>query len=109
MSGVKGKSGGARKNAGGARPGAGRKPNPVVTIPAEDLQVDDPVLFLTGVMKDPLADIKLRADAAKALLPYKYAKVGEGGKKEQRQGAAKTAAGGKFAATPAPPLRQRMN
>lgn len=33
MAGVKGKSGGPRKNAGGARPGAGRKPK--VTTPAK--------------------------------------------------------------------------
>ncbi|HEL4830206.1 hypothetical protein [Stenotrophomonas geniculata] len=35
MAGVKGKSGGPRKNAGGARPGAGRKPKQPVPVPAK--------------------------------------------------------------------------
>lgn len=35
MAGVKGKSGGPRKNAGGARPGAGRKPKQPIPVPAK--------------------------------------------------------------------------
>ncbi|WP_164242345.1 hypothetical protein ACL5HQ_13735 [Stenotrophomonas maltophilia] len=35
MAGVKGKSGGQRKNAGGARPGAGRKPKQPTPVPAK--------------------------------------------------------------------------
>lgn len=36
MAGVKGKSGGPRKNAGGARPGAGRKPKAAMSTKAEE-------------------------------------------------------------------------
>lgn len=58
----------------------------------------DPLAYLAAVMTSEAADPRLRLDAAKALLPYKYAKLGEKGKKEQRLEAAKGAAGGKFAA-----------
>lgn len=102
MAGVKGKSGGPRPNSGGARPGAGRKPQepPKVDI----VGGDDPKAFLIALMKDSGVDARLRADAAKALLPYVYQKLGEGGKKEERAGAAKKAAEGKFKPTAPPKL-----
>lgn len=63
---------------------------------------DDPKTWLLAAMKNPLLDPRQRIDAAKAALPYCHQKLGEGGKKEQKQDAAKKAAGGKFA-TSAPP------
>lgn len=110
MAGVKGRSGGPRANAGGARPGAGRKkkepPAPLPeTIPASD----DPMAFLIDVMNNPEAEPRARIDAAKALLPYTHAKIGEGGKKDQKAEAAKKASGGKFAATAPPKLRPNVH
>lgn len=84
MAGVAGKSGGPRKNSGGARPGAGRKPKPP-SIANLALTFDDPAKFLAAVMNDAMTDVKIRTDAAKALMPYKHARLGEGGKKEQAQ------------------------
>jgi phage terminase small subunit len=88
MAGVKGKSGGPRKNAGGARPGAGRKPKePVVTSYA------DPLDFLRAVWTGEVDASATQVRAAQAALPFKHQKLGEGGKKEQRQDAAKKVAG----------------
>lgn len=53
----------------------------------------DPKDFLTAVMNDGGEDVKLRVDAAKALMPYIHAKPGEKGKKQERQEAAEKAAG----------------
>ena len=103
MSGVKGKSG-------GKRPGAGRKPAPKVVIagPApftvESLAHKDPQTFLMALMNDIEADVKVRADAAKALLPFMHQKLGEGGKKDLKQEAAKKAGTGKFGAIVPPHL-----
>jgi phage terminase small subunit len=55
------------------------------------------------VMNDPAAEPRARIDAAKALLPYTYPKLGEGGKKEQTADAAKKVAG-RFAAAAPPKL-----
>ena len=64
----------------------------------------DPKHFLMAAMNDGELDDKLRIDAAKALMPFVHSKLGEGGKKDQRQDAAKKAAGGKFAASAPPKL-----
>jgi phage terminase small subunit len=112
---------------GGYRPGAGRKPAPKVTlkIAAPDFEtaqiqsdapadippplVDvlshkDPKVFLLALMNDPGADVKLRADAAKSLMPFMHLKLGEGGKKDQKQTEAQKAASGKFSAAAPPKL-----
>ena len=107
MAGVKGRSGGPRANSGGARPGAGRKPAPKVMLDipvpvADSLAHKDPMVFLMALMNDLEADIKVRADAAKALLPFIHGKKGEGGKKDEQLDAAKKAGKGRFAAAPAP-------
>lgn len=111
---------GVRGRSGGARPGAGRKPKEpqklavaVPDIPSELPKVEippgvtlahtDPKLFLLALMNDLEADVKLRADAAKALMPFMHTKLGEGGKKEQQAEAARKVAS-KFAAA-APPLK----
>jgi phage terminase small subunit len=111
MSGVKGKSGGARQGTGGARPGtggarpgAGRKPKPKPVLAVSSEPDSDPKKFLQSVMNDELADPRIRMDAAKALLPFMHQKLGEGGKKDERLNAAKKIATGKFSPV-APPLR----
>lgn len=56
----------------------------------------DPREFLRAAMNDFAMEPKLRIDAAKALMPYEFAKKGEGGKKEQQTEAAKQAGTGRF-------------
>ena len=58
--------------------------------------VDDPLEYLKRVMNDHLEDPKLRADAAKALMPFIHQRQGETGKKEQKQAAAEQAGIGRF-------------
>ena len=102
MAGVKGRSGGARPNS-GPRPKEPVKlaiPEPIT----ESLAHKDPKIFLLALMNDIEADVKLRADAAKALLPFMHQKLGEGGKKDEKANAAKKASTGKFGAAP-PPLK----
>lgn len=94
MAGVKGRSG-------GARPGAGRPKKEVEPIEVPS-KAGDPQAFLEALMDDVNADPRMRLEAAKALMPFKYAKLGEGGKKDVKQDAAKKAAAGKFAASAAP-------
>jgi|JI10StandDraft_1071094.scaffolds.fasta_scaffold111011_3 hypothetical protein len=65
---------------------------------------DSPLGFLLGVMNDEEQDPRLRVRAAIAAAQYKHAKVGEGGKKDAKQGAADVVAGGKFAAAAPPKL-----
>lgn len=97
MAGVKGRSG-------GARPGAGR-PSKQPQHLELSVHFEDPQAFLRAVMNDSGADAKLRVDAAKALMPYVHARLGETGKKDAKNAAAKDkAAAGRYAAA-APPLR----
>ena len=57
----------------------------------------DPLAFLEEIWTDPVEDMKLRLDAAKAALPYFHGKVAEKGKKETKADDAKKATqGGKF-------------
>ena len=58
--------------------------------------VEDPMEYLKRVMNDPLEDPKLRADAAKALMPFIHQRQGETGKKEQKQAAAEQTNTGRF-------------
>ncbi len=93
---------------GGYRPGAGRKKPEAVklSIPVpvvETLAHKDAKVFLMALMNDLEADIKLRADAAKALLPFQHAKV-ENTIKSDKDSAAKKAATGKFGAAAPPKL-----
>lgn len=103
MAGVKGRSGGARPNTGGARPGAGRPKKEPVLIASKDLLTSDPKQFLTALMNDPEAEIKLRADAAKALLAAELRMAEAKGKKEQKQEAAEKVAS-RFAPAAPPKL-----
>lgn len=63
----------------------------------------DPKAFLIAAMNDQGTEKKLRIDAAKALMPFVHHKLGEGGKKEQRDEAAKKVAS-KFAPAAPPKL-----
>lgn len=87
---------------GGARPGAGRPKKEPVVLPMA-AYYDDPLTFLKAVMNDSGSEAKLRVDAAKALMPFMHQKLGEGGKKEQKNEEAKKVAG-RFAQAMAPRL-----
>lgn len=95
MAGVKGKSG-------GYRPGAGAKPRAPILLDLGQ-KFDDPKDFLIKAMSSTALDLRLRIDAAKALLPYQYAKAGEG-KKQEAEAAASRVAKGKFAPATPPKL-----
>ncbi len=118
MAGVKGRSG-------GARPGAGRKPKVVTrreqhqeiaaeqkvaeqkqaadaaAATAASLGITDPRDFLLAAMLSKFPASPAQMDAAKALLPYFHPKMGETGKKDERNEAA-TKVGGVYARS-APP------
>lgn len=78
-------------------------PAPTFDISAALLHTD-PKAFLTAAMNDGALDPKLRIDAAKALMPFTHNKLGEGGKKDQRQDAARKAGAGKFGSAEPPKL-----
>ena len=78
-------------------------PTPAFDINAA-LMHTDPKAFLTIAMNDQALDAKSRIDAAKALLPFTHAKLGEGGKKDQRQDAARKAGAGKYGSAEPPKL-----
>lgn len=60
------------------------------------LMFRDPKAFLLAVMNDSKSEAKLRVEAAKTLMPFVHAKKGEGGKKDEKEAAAKAAASGRF-------------
>ena len=82
---------------------ADSKPEPRPIITKKDIETAgsraDPLKFLEEIWTDPVEDMKMRMDAAKAALPYFHGKVAEKGKKESRADEAKDIAqsGGKFA------------
>jgi len=69
---------------------------------------DDPEVLLIAMMNDTSLDARVRGDFAKALMPFKHQKLGEGGKKQQRVDGAKAATHGKFGG-PLPPPRLVSN
>lgn len=126
MAGVKGKSGGPRKNAGGARPGAGRKKKaPVqpakesanaksaVTVEMEpqphggalkrthekpvELSGLDMLEMLQAVALGKVMATALQVRAAIAAVQYTHTKRHDGGKKEEDAENAKKASTGRFA------------
>lgn len=102
MAGVKGKSGGPRKNSGGARPGAGRKPKPkAVPVPVKQ-DGRDMLALLQDVALGLLDATPTQVRAAIAAVQYTHIKKADGGKKDEVLDRAKKAAGGKFAAAKAP-------
>ena len=78
-------------------------PTPTFDINAALLHTD-PKAFLTAAMNDGALDPKLRIDAAKALMPFTHNKLGEGGKKDQKNEEAKKVAS-RFAAAVPPKLK----
>ena len=102
MAGVKGKSGGARQ-------GSGPKPAKPTLVAPETAKV------VPGEPLDPRPTLELVAmghmevspqqfKALTALLPYVHIKKGDGGKKDEKQDAAKKAGAGKFGASAPPRL-----
>lgn len=104
MAGVKGKSGGPRKNAGGARPGAGRPRKPKGDQAPKPISDRDMLQMLQDVALGKVEATALQVRAAIAAVQYTHAKMGEGGKKEKKQAAAESKAGGRFATPPPPRL-----
>lgn len=134
MAGTKGKSGGPRANSGGARAGAGRKPKSAPAKSANGLAAksggvavslesqphggalkrskSEPVLIEDRDMLQLLQDVALgrveattvQVRAAIAAVQYTHTKKGDGGKKDERANAAKTAATGRFAPKTPPKL-----
>lgn len=75
------------------------------SVPPEEVTTD-PKEHLQAILKNPLADPKLKLEAAKALLPYVHKKLGDQGKKEQQQERAGEVAGrGRFGPQQPPTLR----
>lgn len=70
---------------------------------AAALQHQDPKNFLLAAMNDIELDPKQRIDAAKALMPFIHQRLGEGGKKEQKDAEAKKVAS-RFAPAAPPKL-----
>ena len=95
MAGVKGRSG-------GARPNSGPKKAPPVLIEVGGA-FSKPEEFLKAVMNDGETDVRLRVDAAKALLSAEVRRTENGGKKDARLESAKKVAA-KFAAAMPPKL-----
>lgn len=99
----------SRRAAPAAAPAASAKsPAP----PSGDEDVDplngahyvDPMDFLAAAMNAPDLEMRQRIDSAKALMPFKHQKLGEGGKKDEKQAAAKSAAKGRFSPGAPPKL-----
>lgn len=96
---------------GGARPGAGRPrkhPKPPETqkeaaAPQTEIPPNaQPLDYMLSVMRDPNANPEMRARMAVAAAPYVHPKMGEQGKKDQKNEAAKKVAS-RFGAAPPPP------
>jgi len=102
MAGVKGRSGGARKGAG--RP----RKTPVVVESSEQegpvlIEADDMLDMLRKVALGQVDATALQVRAAIAAVQYEHPKAGDGGKKEAKGRAAKTAGAGKYAPSAPPP------
>lgn len=89
-------------------PGVDTKPPHAPTMPRA--KYGDPITFLEDVMNHQQLPVAMRADAAKQLLPYKHARMGETGKKQTKKENAQAIARGDAAkptkpkfATKAPP------
>jgi hypothetical protein len=93
---------------GGARPGAGRPRKPAappVEISTPAGAPLTPLALLESVMADERRDLALRVSAAKALLPYRHARVAALGSKAAREIEALDAERGtRWEALLAPPL-----
>ena len=93
----------ARKGAVKAAKAEAKASGREINLPDLSQMYSDPKDFLVALMNDTAEDVKLRLDAAKALMPFTHQKKGEGGKKEQRNEEAKKVAG-RFAPSAPPRL-----
>ena len=98
----------AIKDATKTTPGVDAKTVNAPTMPRA--KYGDPITFLEDVMNHQQLPVAMRADAAKQLLPYKHARMGETGKKQTKKENAQAIARGNSAkpakpkfATRAPP------
>lgn len=81
------------------KPGRKVKGEPVEEEVGADVELthtDDPRVFLTELMNADGADMRMRLEAAKTLMPYSHGKVADQGKKDQKAEAAKEAGKGKY-------------
>lgn len=85
-------------------PGAGRDAQLPQGGGGNSVFFEDPKDLLRHAMNDRALDMKTRMEAAKALMPFEHQKLGETGKKEQKESAAEGVVKGRFA--PAAPPRQ---
>jgi phage terminase small subunit len=86
------------------KPEATGDPSEPDIVTVEIPETDDPKVFLAALMNCPKAGVKARLEAAKALLPFEHAKMGEKGKKEKLTDAAREAGKGRFATAGPPKL-----
>ena len=75
--------------------------------PLDDLpETTDSKEFYEAILSNPKVQLSKRMEAARQLLPYQHAKIGEKGKKETKvDGAKAQAEGGNAYATGRPPLK----
>ena len=86
---------------GGVRAGAGRPPKAATVVDLAQ-EFEDPKAFLARVMNSSKVDLKLRLDAAKAMMPFEHSRKADGGKKRsQREEAAQLMLDGFFTPPPA--------
>lgn len=69
----------------------------------------DSLAFLMDVMNHATLPLGMRLDAARHLLPYQHARIGEKGKKEQRKENAAVLAGAKRFAVGKPPVLRSID
>ncbi len=79
-------------------------PTPSADLPGPELTATTPLDYMLAVMGNPHADPGRRDRMAVAAAPYLHGKLGEGGKKDRAQDAAKAAGGGKFRTSTPPRL-----
>lgn len=69
-----------------------------IDLPDLSKMYSDPKDFLLAVMNDASEELKIRVEAAKVVMPYLHGKIGESGKKQNKQDAAVNSQNnGKFA------------
>lgn len=81
--------------------GADTKTTNTPTMPRA--KYGDPITFLEDVMNHQQLPVAMRADAAKQLLPYKHARMGETGKKETKKEKAREISRGRHKFAPRVP------
>ncbi|MNY02627.1 hypothetical protein D3C86_1352070 [compost metagenome] len=99
MAGVKGRSGGARSGAGRPR----KKVDDTPKAPPPLIEADNMLDLLQKVALGQVEATALQVRAAIAAVQYTHAKKGEGGKKGEKNAAARKASAGKYAPAAAPP------